>query len=274
MTEQFLHDAHVGTAVEQVGRERVPQRVRRDRRRDPGPLGRILQHLPGTLPGQAPAAGIEEDPRRAPAAPGQVRPAPHQVGVERADRGTTDGHQPLLAALAAQQHRARLGVDVIDVESHGLRDSRPGRVQQLQQRPVAECQRTVGFAVPACGLEQREHLVESETLGQPATGRGWFHPTGDVECGDALGCGEPVQTADRDHGPGGRNRRQRSHSRLGVAPAQGDQEVADIGLGHLGQIIDSALGQVLCVAAQVAPVGAQGVGRHAPLDRQVIEVAL
>ena len=40
MAEQLLHHADVGAAVEQVGRERVPQRVRGDVPGDPGALGR------------------------------------------------------------------------------------------------------------------------------------------------------------------------------------------------------------------------------------------
>ena len=73
VAQQFLHDAHVRAAVEQVGREGVPQRVRRDARGQPGPLGRGPQHHPGGLPRQRPAAGVEEQPRACPSRP---RPAP------------------------------------------------------------------------------------------------------------------------------------------------------------------------------------------------------
>ena len=41
--------------------EGVPQGVRGDSRGNPGPLGGVLQHLPGALAGQPAAAGIEED---------------------------------------------------------------------------------------------------------------------------------------------------------------------------------------------------------------------
>jgi len=36
VTEQLLHDPQVGATIEQVGRERVPQRVRRDAQRKTG----------------------------------------------------------------------------------------------------------------------------------------------------------------------------------------------------------------------------------------------
>src|SRR3954468_1570987 len=64
VAEQFLDDAHVGAAVEQVCRVRVPQGVRRDRvravHRQPGHRGRLPQDRPGALPGQRTAAGVEE----------------------------------------------------------------------------------------------------------------------------------------------------------------------------------------------------------------------
>ena len=85
--------------------------------------------------------------------------------------GTPDGHQPLLAALAAQQHRPGLGVDVVDVEADGLGDARAGGVQQFQQRPVPQGQRAVGGALAARRLQQRQHLVDGQALGQPAARR-------------------------------------------------------------------------------------------------------
>ena len=72
-----------------------------------------------------------------------------------------------------------------------------------------------------------------------------------------------ADTADSGDGPG-----------VGVAAAQRDEEVADVGLGDLGQVVDAAQRQVLGVAAQIAPVRAQGVGGDAAFDGQVVEVAL
>src|SRR3954468_15918906 len=50
--EQFLDDADVRPAVEQVRGERVPQGVRRDLGSDPRALGGRAQDGPGTLPRQ------------------------------------------------------------------------------------------------------------------------------------------------------------------------------------------------------------------------------
>jgi hypothetical protein len=83
-----------------------------------------------------------------------------------------------------------------------------------------------------------------------------------------------VQPPHGDQRPRRRHRGQRDGSGIGVAPAQRDEEVTDIGLRHLLQVVDAAQRQMLGVAAQIAPVGAQGVGRDAALDGQVVEVTL
>src|SRR3954464_8917096 len=49
VAEQLLHHADVGAALEQVGRERVPHRVRRHVRAQPGPSRGLLEHGPRTL---------------------------------------------------------------------------------------------------------------------------------------------------------------------------------------------------------------------------------
>ena len=72
-----------------------------------------------------------------------------------------------------------------------------------------------------------------------------------------------ADTADSGDDPGSR-----------IAAPQRHQEFADIVLAGLGQVVDAAQREVLEVAAQVAAIGAQGIGRDAPLDRQMIEITL
>src|SRR3954470_14471130 len=108
--EQLLHDTDVGAAVEEVGGEGVPQRVRRDLRRQAGPLGRRPQDRPRALPRQRPAADVEEQgPAPDPAAGGsggrpgrQLRPRADQVVLDRLERVRPDRDDPLLAALAGE----------------------------------------------------------------------------------------------------------------------------------------------------------------------------
>ena len=256
-----------------MGGEGVPQHVRGHRRGDARAFGGVLKHLPGALPRQPPAAGVEEDTCGAPAAAGEFRAPAHQIGVQRGDRRAADRDQALFAALAAQQHRPGVGVDVVEVEAHRLGDPRAGRVQQFQQRTVAQRQRTVGFAVAAGAVEQGQHLVDAQALGKPAAGRRRFHLTGDVDRSDSLGGGESVQAAHRDQRPGGRNRRQRHHPVVRVTAAQGHQELADIDLRHARQIVDPPGVEVFGVTPQIPAVGTQRVRRHPPLDRQVVEVS-
>ncbi len=123
MAEQLLHDAHIGPALQEVGGKRVPQHVRRHPRGDPGALGGVLQHLPCALPRQLSAAGVEEDRRRSAAPTSQLRAAAHQIGVQRLHGRTSDRDQPLLAALATQQYRPGLGIDVVDIEADGFGDA-------------------------------------------------------------------------------------------------------------------------------------------------------
>src|SRR5690349_15856031 len=60
VAEQLLHDAHVRPSVEQVGGERVPQRVGREVSVEAGPLGGCPQHGPRRLARQPPAPLVEE----------------------------------------------------------------------------------------------------------------------------------------------------------------------------------------------------------------------
>ena len=52
VTEKFLHDPDVGTPVQQVGGEAVPQRMRRHLEPQVGDLRRLLQHAVGALPAE------------------------------------------------------------------------------------------------------------------------------------------------------------------------------------------------------------------------------
>src|SRR6202011_6070851 len=67
---------------------------------------------------------------------------------------------------------------------------------------------------------------------------------------------------------------QPGYSSVGIVAAQRPQELADVDLGHAGQIVDAALHQVVVVAAQVAAVGTQRVRGSASLDGQMVEIAL
>ena len=60
MAEQQLHDAQVGAMVQQVRRERVPQRMRRERRVHIGRCRVTLDDVPELLTGHALRAARDE----------------------------------------------------------------------------------------------------------------------------------------------------------------------------------------------------------------------
>ena len=122
-----------------------------------------------------------------------------------------------------------MGVDVVDVEPDGLGDPGAGRIQHLQQGAVAQGQRAVGLAVAARPVQQRQHLVDGQALGQPPARRRRLDRAGDVEIGEPLGGGEAVQAPHGDQRAGRGDRRQRHGAGVGVARAQRDQELADVG---------------------------------------------
>jgi hypothetical protein len=144
MTQQLLHDSHIGAAVEQVRREGVPEHVRRDL----GQArlgGRGSKRTPRSLPGEPAATGVQEDGppvltntvltntvltntvliNPVPASSRNERwPGLDQVGLQRAAGVAADRHDSLLVPLAGQPHgrhlvaRAALTgeVEILDVQ--------------------------------------------------------------------------------------------------------------------------------------------------------------
>src|SRR5258707_661007 len=104
MRVHLLDDLDVGAAVQEMGGETMAQRVRRYPG-DPGPLRGSPQHRPGALPGEPPAAGVQEY-RRAGGGParrgGEGWPRPDQVVLQRLPRVAADRDDPLPAALSRQ----------------------------------------------------------------------------------------------------------------------------------------------------------------------------
>ena len=84
---------------------------------------------------------------KAPPAGGEGGAAADQVGIHRGQRRPAHRHQPLLATLAAQQHGAGRGVDVVAVQPDCFGDPSAGGVEKLQQCPVAQATRTA-----VCGI--------------------------------------------------------------------------------------------------------------------------
>src|SRR5664279_1980788 len=107
MPEQFLNHANVGSAVDQMGGERVPQCVRGDSGEKAGLLGCTAQYRPCALPRQPTTPRIEEHRRTCTAwqARGgcvrrKRRPPIREVLLERGPREAAQRHYALFRALA------------------------------------------------------------------------------------------------------------------------------------------------------------------------------
>src|SRR5207244_13260318 len=87
-----------------------------------------------------------------PAAVRQLRPCVAQVAGEPPGRLLAEGHDPFLAALAANAHGLLLEVDVRDVEVDRLAAAQARRVDKLDKSAVAQGERPVA-------LERGEHLL-------------------------------------------------------------------------------------------------------------------
>src|SRR5215218_6401654 len=141
VAEQFLDDAEIGPALDEVSGERVAEAVRvgeeppQGARVEPAAPHREKQrYLGSTNEAGPPLAEIERKPVRC-------------LLSERDDA--------LLAALAPHVQRLLLEVDVSEVEVDRLAAAEAGRVDELEQGAVAERERPV--AVEA--LEQPVELV-------------------------------------------------------------------------------------------------------------------
>src|SRR5687768_6246905 len=89
VAEHFLDGAKVGAALEQVGGERVPQRVRTHVLRDAGLLDVMAEDLPRSHARERRAARVEEQDAL-PAAFLQLWPKLAQVDGNRPDRPAPD----------------------------------------------------------------------------------------------------------------------------------------------------------------------------------------
>src|SRR5574341_205129 len=151
VTEELLDHPEVRPRVEQVRRERVPERVRAH---PPGNAGR----------GGAPPHDRVDRARRQPAAAAihEERatrvPASAEVRLERAGGRAAERDHPLLAPLAEDPHRPGAPVHVVEVEPHELGHAQSCGVQQLEDRDGA------GPAIAAHRprLDQRGRLVDRQ----------------------------------------------------------------------------------------------------------------
>ena len=119
-----------------------------------------------------------------------------EPGVECSQRVAPDRHQALLCSLPVGQRQPPLHVEVAEAKARQLRDAHPGRVEGLEDRPVAQRPRIVAddsrqqqfdLGLRQClrdglGYSRRRHalgriarrpaLVDTETMEPADSGQG------------------------------------------------------------------------------------------------------
>src|SRR5262249_37723654 len=109
----------VGSAFEQVSRERMPQEVRMDALRvEPGALREPPQDQERAGPRQRAAARVQEELGAVP--PVEIRPPTREIPAQRLHRGAADRHDALLAALADRSDEPPVEVDARRAEPDRL----------------------------------------------------------------------------------------------------------------------------------------------------------
>ena len=137
MAEERLDDAQVGAAGQQMGRERMAEHVREDARAEARGERTPPDDLPDRLARQGAAAAADEDEGARPAAKlAAARRA--EVRLERFPRRPADGDDALLPALARHGDEPRLQVQLLAAQRGELRHAEAARIEQLEQRAVAE----------------------------------------------------------------------------------------------------------------------------------------
>ena len=233
----------------------------------PGLVRGVAQHLPRRLARQSAAADVEEHRVVALPARGQRGPAAHQVGGKGRGRERAHRHHPLLGTLAAQADRGHsLTRQVVDVEPDRLTDPRAGRIQELQQRTIAER----AWIVTGRRFQDGGDQLDGQRLRQPFTRGRRMDIAGRVAGGGRFGEQESVPATDRDHGPS-RGRRRERRVALPALP-QGDEVGTDVLGADVADGVDTADRTERQVPLEVPAVGKQRVASHTALDGQVIEI--
>ena len=270
--EQLLHDTEIGAALEHVRCTRVPEHVRREVRVEPDPRARAAHDRPARLTADAPAARVEEHRvavgRAASPRAAQREATVGEIRVQHASRAAADGHDAFLVALAEHAYDAVLEIEVAELEPDRLADADAGRVEHLEQRPVALGQR----AAAGDRAEERLDLRFVERLRDPLRDARRVDLLARVGRQQPLGRAEPVERPHRHERP--RNRRRREQR---VPVVVGERaEVADVVLDGLladrRRVVEPALAQEGGVAAEIAPVGGAGVRGEAAFDREPVLV--
>ncbi len=155
----------VGAALEQMRRDRVPQRVAGHVLLDPRLLRVVADHQAHERAVEVAAAVGDEEVGRARAAHDRGA-ALLEVGVERCGGGARERDVAVLPALAEQHAQRPIpGVDVVGRELGEFAHADAGRVEGLEHRSIAQCARRRRLARGA--QEAQRFLLREDHARQP-----------------------------------------------------------------------------------------------------------
>lgn len=143
--QQHLHHPEIGAVIKQMGRERVTQAMRIDRIVDSGMTRMVANPLPDRLAGERTTAarneyGLSSRP--------QGRSTFLHPHAQRFDGGFAERNKAFPTALAADADNPPIQPELSRFQSGQFADPDAGRVERLEDCPVANTQRV--FAVGGC----------------------------------------------------------------------------------------------------------------------------
>ena len=197
------------------------------------------------------------------------QPVAHEeVVAQRALRMVADGHDALLAPLAAHLDLLRHEVEIAEIHAAQLGEPQPAGVEQLEHGEVAHVAEVAGLGARGRMLQQRVGLPAVEVRRQRARQARRTHGARRVHV-DALVAMHPAIEA--------AHRRQRTgDGPLGEPASRAVRhEAANLGASERVPVPagDALRGrEIAAEVAQVAPVGGNRVGRQVTLLGEVREI--
>src|SRR4051812_24085501 len=154
VAEQLLDTAQIGTTVQQVGREAMPQGMG-TRRIDQAGSEQVRFEQTADAPRRQTGTALIEEEGRLPGKSGFPKPNPASQPTRRL---LTDRTEPFAAALAADPDQLLVAVDVVHVQTNQLANPQTAPVEGLQHRAIADTQ----GRIDGDRLEKANHLIDAE----------------------------------------------------------------------------------------------------------------
>jgi len=139
MTEQFLDGAKIDAVIEQMGRKRMPERMRGNVERRTLAFEFAVEDVADAAVGQRPALEIQKKRFiiRGCRPGAKSRPDDHEIILQAADRGIVDRYVPVFGAFAVDKQGLGSEIKVREFDTDQLADADARAIEQFEQRHVA-----------------------------------------------------------------------------------------------------------------------------------------